>query len=191
MRRLQRPAERGEVARRQPDLAELFDAFRVLQQAKDGRLAERGRHGGDADVSVKISDSNSASTILRQAPLGDVERGQNFDARDNGARQLGGKRAHRRQNAVNPNAHPDAVADRLQMDVRRAAFERELDDLVDCTHDRRAAGKIAQRFDRILFAAPARPTAASDPFDRACAVSSPQTRCSAAAISSAARELRQ
>ncbi len=90
--------------------------------------------------------------VLRQPPLGDVEAGQNLDARDQRLRQRFGRRRHRAQQTVDAHAHSEAAAQRFDMDVAGAQLHRLFEQIVDGAHHGRAAGKIAQAVDAFVVA---------------------------------------
>ena len=63
--------------------ARQFQQPAVLQQdAQHRRLAVQRRRDGDAQVGLLGADADVGATVLRQAPLGDVEAGQDLDARN-------------------------------------------------------------------------------------------------------------
>ena len=88
--------------------------------------------------------------VLRQAPLGDVEAGENLDARDQRLRRNAGRRRHRAQQAVDAHAHHEPGAERLDVDVAGAQLDRALQQVVERAHHRRAAGEIAQALDVVV-----------------------------------------
>ena len=96
------------------------------------------------------ADADARRAVLRQAALGDVEAGENLDARDQRLRQHAGRRRHRAQQPVDAHAHHEPGAERLDMDVARAQLDRALQQIVDRAHHRRAARKIAQAFDVVV-----------------------------------------
>ena len=65
-------------------------------------------------------------------------------------------RASRRRNgtqqAIDPHAHDQARFERFNMNVGRAQFDRALEQIIDRSHNRGAAGKIAQALDIIVGA---------------------------------------
>ena len=110
------------------------------------------RHGGDADVDVEPGDMQTRRAVLRQAPLGDVQPGQDLDARDQrlGQRLRGG--VNLAQQAVYAHPHGQSVAKRLDVNVAGAKLHRLFKEIVDCAHHRRAAGQIAQAIDAFVGA---------------------------------------
>ena len=135
---------------REPELAHLQQAAVARQQADDGALAMLRRHGRDADVDLAASDADARRAVLRQAPLGDVEAGENLDARDQRLRRDAVRRRQRAQQAVDAHAHHEPGAERLDMDVAGAQIDRALQEIVERAHHRRAAGEIAQALDVVV-----------------------------------------
>ena len=108
------------VMRREAELADFEQAAVARQKADHGGFAVLRRHGGDADVEFGARDAHARGAVLRQAALGDVEAGQNLDARDQRRRQHAGGRRHGAQQAVDAHAHDEPGAERLDVDVGRA-----------------------------------------------------------------------
>jgi hypothetical protein len=52
------------------------------------------RHGGDADIDLGPPDPRPRGAILRQPAFGDVEAGQNLDARYDGLRRRIGRKRY-------------------------------------------------------------------------------------------------
>ena len=65
-------------------------------------------------------------------------------------RQNAGRRRHGAQQSVDPHAHHEAGAERLDVDVARAQLDRLFQQIVDGADDRRAAGEIAQAVDVVV-----------------------------------------
>ena len=77
-----------------------------VEDPQHRRLAGDERHDGDADVDAAALDHEADAAVLGQPPLGDVELGEDLDARDHG-----GGLAARDPRGVDHHA-VDAVADR-------------------------------------------------------------------------------
>ena len=137
-------------SRRQAELADLQQAAVARQQADHGGFAVLRRHGGDAHVEFGARDAHARRAVLRQAAFGDVEAGEDLDARDQRLRQDAGRRRHGAQQAVDAHAHHEPGAERLDVDVAGAQLDRALEQIVDRAHHRRAAGEIAQAFDVVV-----------------------------------------
>ena len=109
------------------------------------------RHDGDADVDIGAAGAQPRGAVLRQSPFGDVEAGDDLDARDQrpaASTPAGG--GDLPQQAVDAHAHHEPGAKRLDMDVAGAQLDGLLQQIVDRAHHRRAAGEIAQALDVVL-----------------------------------------
>ena len=118
--------------------------MRRLQKADGDALAMDRRHGGDADVVFALVDLDSGAAVLRQAALGDVELGQDLDARHRRLAEIGGQHARFHQHAVDPPPDDDAAPRRLDMEVggaRRRGFAEQAVDQVD---DRRVERQVLE-----------------------------------------------
>ena len=60
------------------------------------------------------------------------------------------RRRHRAQQPVDAHAHDEPGAERLDVDVAGAQFDRALEQIVERAHHRRAAGEIAQALDVVV-----------------------------------------
>src|SRR5215218_7171880 len=142
-----RLAERlGEALQRLRQHAELLHAdhgLRGVQDAHDDVLAVLGGQGRDAQVDRLAVDDGRDAAVLRDAPLGDVEVGEDLDPRRDGGDH--GQRHDRRllEHAVDAVADPHLLLLRLEVDVGGAALDglgdhplHELDDR--CVLARRA-----------------------------------------------------
>ena len=124
----------------------------ILRQDTDDRgFAVLRRHDRDANIDIRAPDPQPRRAVLRQATLGDVEAGDNLDARDHGLRQHAGRRRDRPQQAV--DAHPDHQpgVKGLDMNVTGAQFDGFFQEIVDGANHGRAAGEVPQALD-IVFA---------------------------------------
>ncbi len=113
-------------------------------------LAVLRRHGGDAHVDLRPRHAQPRGAVLRQPPLGDVEAGENLDARDQRLRQGSRRCRDRAQQSVDPHAHHEAVAERLDVDVARPQLHGLFEKIVDRADDRRAARQVAQALDVVV-----------------------------------------
>jgi hypothetical protein len=98
-----------------------------------------------------IAYPQSRRAILRQPSFGDVEIGDDLDARNQGLRQHAGRRRNRPQQAVDAHADHKSGLERLDMNVAGAQLDGFFQEIVDGTNHRRAAGKVAQALD-VVFA---------------------------------------
>ena len=102
---------------------------------------------------MSISDARQPQprrAVLRQPPFGNIEAGENLDARNQRLRQRSRRRRYLPQQPVDAQAHHEPRAKRLDMDVAGAQFDGFLEQIVDGAHHRRAAGKIAQALDVVV-----------------------------------------
>ena len=120
---------------------------------RDGAAVEHAEHddfavqaggGRDAEHDILSAHRDADAPILRQAPLGDVELGEDFQARDDGRGEAGRMRFGILQLAIITVADAHAVLERLDMNVRGHALDRLGDDLVDQPDHRRLARQILQ-----------------------------------------------
>ena len=140
-------------ARERPSLRDVEQAAVLRQQADHGRLAVLRRHGGDADVEFGARDAQPRGAVLRQPPLGDVEAGQDLDARDQRLRQRAGaasasarSRPSTRMRTTRPVRNGS-----MWMSVARSSTAFSSRSLTRA-HDRRAAREVAQAFDVVVGA---------------------------------------
>jgi len=138
------------VAGRQAELFHLQQAAVARQQPDHRALAGLCRHGRDADVEFGAADADPRRAVLRQPPFGDVETGEDLDPRDQRLRRNARWRRHRAQQAVDAHAHHEAGAERLDVNVAGAQLDRALEQIVERTHHRGAAGEIAQALDVVV-----------------------------------------
>ena len=110
-----------------------------------------GGHDGDADIDVGATDAQPGGAVLRQPPFGNVKAGDNLDARDNSLRQYAGGGRHRPQNSIDSHTDNETRGKRFDVDIACPQLNGFFQEIVDRTHHRRAAGKIAQTFD-VVFA---------------------------------------
>ena len=104
-------------------------------------LAVHGGEHGDAEIDRIPVDVHLDAAVLGQAALGDVELRQHLDARDDGHRQLLGRRREFIQHAIDAVAHPELVLERLHVDVAGLVPDRIHQVPVDQTHDRVVVGR--------------------------------------------------
>ncbi len=140
--RLRLEAQRDEVERHAA----------AIEHAQHHGLAMHGRQGRDAQVDVLAAHRQADAAVLRQPALGDVEPGHDLEPRDDRRAQLGGRRLHVAQHAIDPVARAQALLGRLEVDVGSAQFGGLGDQAVDDAHHRRLARQIAQPLDVVLGA---------------------------------------
>ncbi len=168
--------QHGAVARIEAELAEGDEAPAAIEQAQDRGFAARRRHGGDAHVEVAGPHLDAHAPVLRLAVLGDVEPGQDLDARHERAGRGRARRRDDAQHAVDP--HPDlhVAAERLDVDVAGPQRHGLVEDVVERPHHGGAAREVAQAV-RIVAGRPRRPRPASP---ASSAASSPRPPASSA-----------
>ncbi len=123
------------------------------QQADDDLLAVQRRQGRDARLDRQAVDGELGAAVLRAAPLGDVEPGDDLDAADGGG---GGVARHGHDVAEQP---VDAVADaqlaglRLDVDVGGAGAHGVGEHDVDQPDDRRGLDALDREVLDLLLGA--------------------------------------
>ena len=136
--RPQNVLEMFQFARVHADFAKAAQRGILPQQTHDDRFAVQHRNHGNADVHLGVVNAHLDAAVLRQAFFRDVEMAQNFDARNDGRLKSFQLRRHGHflQLAVNAVADAEFVLERFEVDVRRAQFDRVLQNLVDEADDR-------------------------------------------------------
>ena len=76
-------------------LAKLLAHRFFVENAQHGIFSVNGRHDGNAEVDETIVIADTKTTVLRNAPLRDVELAHHLDTRDDGRVVLFGDRLHR------------------------------------------------------------------------------------------------
>ena len=89
-------------------------------------------------------DRQPDATVLRDAPLGDVEVAHDLHAADDAEHHAPLDRGGLDEHAVDAEAHAQLGAAGLEVDVRGALLDGLGDDLVDEPDDRRVVGGLAQ-----------------------------------------------
>ena len=121
----------------------------AVEDAEDDLLAVRGREDRDAKVHRLLAEADRDAAVLRGAPLGDVEPAHDLQARGDCRLQCLRDRRDPACDAVDAGAHDELALLGLEMDVRRAFFDRLCDHLIDEADGRRCrGGAIADVFDR-------------------------------------------
>ena len=137
-----------EVLQRQLLEAELGHVelqVRLVEQAQHDLLAEDGRQNRDAEVHVLAgAELELDAAVLRQPPLGDVERRHDLDARGDGVLELERRLHDLFEHAVDAVADAEHLLVRLEMDVAGAPLHGAGEDGVDQPDDRRVLGRAAR-----------------------------------------------
>src|SRR5262249_16794264 len=111
----------------------------AVKNAHHDRLAVVGRQDADAQVEVFAADGHLDTAVLRAALLRNVDRGHDLDARQDRRQQTARRTVAFHQDAVDPVTHPDAIGERLDVDVAGPEADRFLNDEVDQLDHRRIA----------------------------------------------------
>ena len=122
----------------------------AVEHAEHDDFAVQAGRGRDAEHDILAAHGDADAAVLRQAPLGDVELGEDLQARDDGRREAGRMRLRLLQIAVIAVADAHPVFERLDMNVGGHALDRLGDDLVDQADDRRFARHVLQPLGIIL-----------------------------------------
>ncbi len=117
----------------------------LVQQAQHHALAVRGRNGRDAHVDRAARDAQRDAPVLRQALLGDVERGHDLHARDHRWMQPAARFHHVAQRAVDAIAHQRARFEALEVHVGCALAHRLREERVDEPDD----GRVVLGFEEV------------------------------------------
>src|SRR5205085_1977095 len=126
----------------------------LRQQAQHQRLAPRARQGRDADIDHFAAEAYGQAAILRQPPLGDVEPGNQLDARRHRVKSIPRQGQPSLQHAIETKAYPEIVLGRFYMDVRSPLIEGLPDQIVHQFDYRRLFGELPQMANFIRQVAP-------------------------------------
>ena len=111
-----------------------------------------GGHDAHAEVDQPALIPHPEAAILRHAALRNVELAHDLDARQNRLVVFARNRRHGLlQHAVNPVLHQQTIVERLQVNIRRAAFQRSEDGRIHQPDDRRNIIIGGQLFDRDIL----------------------------------------
>ena len=107
----------------------------LLGDAHHDFFAQDAGQGGDAEVEVDPARAERQAAVLRDALLGDVHVRDDFDARDDGARDGAGQGGSVVEHAVDAVSHADLVPFGLDVNVAGAVGDAAGDDGVDEADD--------------------------------------------------------
>ena len=108
-----------------------------IENTNDDLFAvDRGQER-DTKIDFLAGDADAEAAVLRQAALGDVEAGENLDARGDRQLQRLGRRRGLHEVAVDAVAELDPLLEGLDVNVRRLFLERLHEDEIDDLDDRR------------------------------------------------------
>ena len=120
-------------------------SVRLVEETHDDLLAEQRRQDADAEVHLAVAaDLELDAAVLRQAALGDVERGHDLEARRDRVAQLERRPHLLLEDAVDAEPHAEALLVRLDVDIRRLLLDRRQQDRVAELDDRRLAGLVLE-----------------------------------------------
>ena len=119
------------------ELGQVERQVALVENSEHDLLAEQHRQRRDAEVDDPASHLQLEPAVLRHPPLGDVELGQNFDARGERRLHLERRPHDLEQGAVDAVAHPDLVLERLDVNVAGAPAHRVGQQAVDQLDHRR------------------------------------------------------
>ncbi len=128
-----RHSERREIGRRGP----------TIEQAEHYALAVDRGHRRDAEVELPLGEAEPDPSILRPAPLGDVELGDRLESGDDREVHLARRLRRGREDAVHAEPHVESRARGLEVDVARAGVDRLAEEQVDVADDRRLVREVA------------------------------------------------
>jgi hypothetical protein len=106
-----------------------------------------GGNGRHAQVDLLALDAQLDPAVLREPPLGDVEVRHDLHARDDGGRQAPRRGLDLVQDAVDAEAHDEAVLEGLDVDVGGPRLQRVRDEQVHQPHHGRLGGEVLQVLD--------------------------------------------
>ena len=95
-------------------------------------------------------EAHPRRAVLGQPAFGDVEAGENLDARDDRLRQHAGRRRNHAEQAVDAEADGQSGAERLDVNVARAQLVGFFEQIAHRADDRRAAREVAQALDIVV-----------------------------------------
>ncbi len=144
VRAIDHPVENLLVLFPEAQLLKRQDAAAFVQQPQHRPLAVAGRYGADAQVDFALPDADTASTVLRHPPLGNVHPGHHLDARDNQAQDVAVQHQRVVQNAVDAVAHLYLGFERVNVDIAGPHLQGAKQDIVDQANHRRAVDDIEQ-----------------------------------------------
>ena len=89
----------------------------LVEQAQGNGLAMQAGHRGDAQVDIAAPNGGSDTAVLRESAFGNVQLGEDLDARDDRLGRAFDRQVDRRHRAVEAHADANVVALRLNMNV--------------------------------------------------------------------------
>ncbi len=126
-----------ECAGSHPELREIEERARLVEQPQHALLAEYRRGRRHADVEVAVEDGDLELAVLRAPALDDVHVRHHLEAADERYGHRGRERHDFVQGAVGADTDAHAALLRLDVYVRRPVVHGPLEDEVDDPHDGR------------------------------------------------------
>ena len=108
----------------------------LVEQTDDDLFAKDGGQYGNTEIHFLAGDTDAETTVLREAALGDIEAGENLNARGDRELEGFGRRTGLDKVAVHAVAELERFLERLDVNVRRFFLERLHEDKVDDFDDR-------------------------------------------------------
>ena len=132
VRLLHQGAQDLEVIRQKPQVFQR-DEHLHGQDADDHILPVEARDDRDAQIDLLVLDFDDRPAILREAPLHDVELGDDLDPGDDRRLEVARLLRHALviEDPIHAIAHADAIAEGLDVDIRGARGDRLGEDLID------------------------------------------------------------
>ncbi len=123
----------------EPQFGEVEHEVVLVEEPHDDLLAEEGGEDRDAEVDLLGAllqfHLQFDAAVLREALLGDVELGEDLDARDDGVAQFHRGGHHLVEDAVHPEPDPELLLIGLDVDVGGLALDGVGEDEVDQPDD--------------------------------------------------------
>ncbi len=116
----------------------------LIQQPQHDTFAVEHGDRGHADVHGTILQAQPDASVLRHAPLRDVEVGHDFQATHDRGGKMGRRRRSVLEHAVDAIAHAQFVGIALEVHIRRARLERLEQQQVHKPDDGRFIGEMHQ-----------------------------------------------
>ena len=137
-------SEQLQVIRLHAQVLELQVLPLLGQQPQHHRLPEGAGHGGDPHVHFPAGDAGGDTPILGQAAFGDVDAGNELDARSDCWEALNRLGEPGVQHPIDPQAHGEILLARLHVDVGRLHVHGLGKQVVDQLDHRRLFRHLAQ-----------------------------------------------
>ena len=137
--------DRPPVPLLEAEVVERHQDRRPVEDPHDDALAVERGHRRHAEVEPPPLEAHADAAVLGQAPLGDVQLRHDLDARGDRRLEALRRRLGVEEHAVDAVADPEAVLERLDVDVGRVRLDRVLDEEVDQPDHRRVERHVPER----------------------------------------------